>query len=244
VLRSGARNTVFVALDGGRFEPRVVELGPRSENDRYQVLAGLAEGERVVTSGQFMLDSESQLREAIQKMVEPPPLAGARTQTAPARAPNAQPPAAPAFVAYVCPMPEHVSIQFAHPGLCPLCGMKLVPVTADELAHLVPGAAVDYYTCPMPEHADVHLDRPGQCPKCGMTLIPVMKAPEPKTPTAEPAGLPVLFTCPMASHADVVSDKPGQCPKCGMDLVPTSTVAHGKTAEASWRKQHAPAQQL
>ena len=37
----------------------------------YQVLSGLKEGERVVTSGQFMLDSESQLREAIQKMLEP-----------------------------------------------------------------------------------------------------------------------------------------------------------------------------
>ena len=37
----------------------------------YQVLAGLKEGERIVTSGQFMLDSESQLREAIQKMIGP-----------------------------------------------------------------------------------------------------------------------------------------------------------------------------
>ena len=71
VLRSGEKNTVFVALDGGRFEPRTVALGPRSENNMYQVLNGLSEGERVVTSGQFMLDSESQLREAIQKMTEP-----------------------------------------------------------------------------------------------------------------------------------------------------------------------------
>ena len=37
----------------------------------YQVLSGLSEGERIVTSGQFMLDSESQLREAIQKMMRP-----------------------------------------------------------------------------------------------------------------------------------------------------------------------------
>src|SRR5436309_10785515 len=71
VLRSGQKNTVFVALDGGRFEPRTVVLGPRSENNMYQVLSGLNQGERVVTSGQFMLDSESQLREAIQKMLSP-----------------------------------------------------------------------------------------------------------------------------------------------------------------------------
>jgi len=71
VLRSGEKNTVFVALDGGKFEPRTVTLGPGAQNNTYQVLSGLKEGERVVTSGQFMLDSESQLREAIQKMLEP-----------------------------------------------------------------------------------------------------------------------------------------------------------------------------
>jgi multidrug efflux pump subunit AcrA (membrane-fusion protein) len=73
VLRSGEKNTVFVALDGGKFEPRTVTLGPRAQNNTYQVLSGSKEGERVVTSGQFMLDSESQLREAIQKMLEPAP---------------------------------------------------------------------------------------------------------------------------------------------------------------------------
>jgi Cu(I)/Ag(I) efflux system membrane fusion protein len=70
VLRSGERNTVFVALDGGSFEPREVKLGNRSEGGNYEVLSGLVGGERIVTSGQFMLDSESQLREAIQKMLK------------------------------------------------------------------------------------------------------------------------------------------------------------------------------
>ena len=69
VLRSGERNTVFVALEGGSFEPREVKLGARSEGNFYEVLNGLNQGERVVTSGQFMLDSESQLREAIAKML-------------------------------------------------------------------------------------------------------------------------------------------------------------------------------
>jgi RND family efflux transporter MFP subunit len=70
VLRSGEKNTVFVALDGGSFQPREVTLGNRSEGGNYEVLIGLAGGERIVTSGQFMLDSESQLREAIQKMLK------------------------------------------------------------------------------------------------------------------------------------------------------------------------------
>jgi multidrug efflux pump subunit AcrA (membrane-fusion protein) len=71
VLRSGEKNTVFIAREGGKFKPRTVVLGARGEGDFYQVLKGLGEGERVVTSGQFLLDSESQLKEAIQKMSEP-----------------------------------------------------------------------------------------------------------------------------------------------------------------------------
>src|SRR5208337_611358 len=67
VLRSGSRDTVFVTA-GGRFDARTVVLGRESDDGFYQVVSGLNEGERVVTSGQFMLDSESQLREAIQKM--------------------------------------------------------------------------------------------------------------------------------------------------------------------------------
>src|SRR5208282_673145 len=61
VLRSGARNTVFIALAGGRFEARDVALGVEAENDLIEVVGGLNGGERVVTSGQFLLDSESQL---------------------------------------------------------------------------------------------------------------------------------------------------------------------------------------
>jgi membrane fusion protein, copper/silver efflux system len=71
ILRSGETNTVFIALDGGRFEPRIVTIGARGEGGVYEALTGLREGDRVVTSGQFMLDSESQLKEAIQKMTEP-----------------------------------------------------------------------------------------------------------------------------------------------------------------------------
>lgn len=79
VLRSGEKDTVFVALPGGKFDPRTVKLGLAAENDYDEVLSGLKAGEQVVTSGEFMLDSESQLREAIQKMTEPvkaPPVAG------------------------------------------------------------------------------------------------------------------------------------------------------------------------
>ncbi len=261
ILRSGEKTTVFVELEHGKFDPRTVTLGPQAENDMYQVLSGLSEGEQIVTSGQFMLDSESQLREAIQKMLDPK-----RTPTTAPSAPPGQqvatsahatghegmtPGAAPGetnAVRYICPMPEHVSIGYDHPGKCPICGMTLVPVTAEALRKLQPGGQLLYYTCPMPEHSDVRSDKPGKCPKCDMTLIPVMRAP-PLSNTAtnqasaeKTQAIPAaLYTCPMASHADVVSDKIGKCPKCEMELVPTSTVSHGKIAEENWRKQHSAA---
>ena len=205
-----------------------------------------------------MLDSESQLREAIQKMREPKQsgapgsaestnvmagmeaIRGTSHETMPGMAPAA----ASASVKYICPMPEHVSIEYDHPGKCPICGMTLVPVSPSTLQKLQPGGKLLYYTCPMPEHSDVRSDKPGKCPKCGMTLIPVMEAPPVRGAAAnQPAssakaeGLPTLYTCPMASHADVVSDRPGDCPKCGAKLVKTSEVAHGKVAEEHLRKQ-------
>lgn len=70
VIDSGVRKVTFVAKGKGRFEPREIELGVEGNGGSYQVLSGLSEGENVVTSAQFMLDSESRLREAIQKMLE------------------------------------------------------------------------------------------------------------------------------------------------------------------------------
>ncbi|HEY5910686.1 MAG TPA: efflux RND transporter periplasmic adaptor subunit [Verrucomicrobiae bacterium] len=249
ILRSGEKNTVFVALPEGRFEPRTVALGPQAENDTYQVLSGLSEGERIVTSGQFMLDSESQLREAIQKMLEPRPNPAAAPRGEPAGTASTSAPQdtnAPPDMAvkYICPMPEHVSIQYDHPGKCSICGMTLVPVSEAALQRLQPGGKLLYYTCPMPEHSDVRSDRPGKCPKCGMTLIPIMEAPPLQNAATNQPGSPkseapaTLYTCPMAAHADVVSDKSGKCPKCEMDLVPTGTVPHGKIAEENWHKMH------
>lgn len=75
VIRTGKRNIVFVALGNGRFLPREVTLGPEGgpENNDVQVLSGLQAGEQIVTSSQFLLDSESRLQEAIQKMLESKP---------------------------------------------------------------------------------------------------------------------------------------------------------------------------
>jgi Cu(I)/Ag(I) efflux system membrane fusion protein len=68
VIRSGERAQVFVVTEPGKFEPRVVTLGIESSG-KVEVLSGLNEGEEVVTSAQFMVDSESKLREATEKMM-------------------------------------------------------------------------------------------------------------------------------------------------------------------------------
>lgn len=60
VLFTGPRTIVFVDLGGGRFRPREVRLGAKSAG-AYEVVAGLREGDRVVTSGNFLLDAESRL---------------------------------------------------------------------------------------------------------------------------------------------------------------------------------------
>jgi RND family efflux transporter MFP subunit len=70
VIFSGMRRIAYVSLGEGKFEPREIKLGLEGNANEYQVLDGLKEGEEIVLSAQFMLDSESRLQEAIQKMLE------------------------------------------------------------------------------------------------------------------------------------------------------------------------------
>lgn len=65
VLEAGTDQLVFVALGEGRFEPRPVKLGRRTR-DEVEITSGLNEGEQVATGAAFFLDSESQLRAAVQ----------------------------------------------------------------------------------------------------------------------------------------------------------------------------------
>ena len=70
VIHSGENKIVFIARGKGRFSPREITTGLHLEGGRIQILTGLDAGERIVVSGQFLLDSESKLKEAIQKMME------------------------------------------------------------------------------------------------------------------------------------------------------------------------------
>ncbi len=75
VLHSGTRDLVFLNAGDGRFEPKEVTLGPRSGDD-YVIAGGLKEGQRIVTSANFLVDSESQIQAAAGSYTPPPPGAG------------------------------------------------------------------------------------------------------------------------------------------------------------------------
>ena len=70
ILHSGERRIVFVSPSLGRYEPREVVTGLTGDNRLTEVLEGLEEGDAAVVSGQFLLDSESQLQEAVQKLLD------------------------------------------------------------------------------------------------------------------------------------------------------------------------------
>jgi len=70
VMHAGTRDIVFVSDANGYFESRAVTLGVKAQN-YYEVLRGLTENEEVVTSGNFLIDSESKLNSVLNQMTEP-----------------------------------------------------------------------------------------------------------------------------------------------------------------------------
>ena len=76
VIRTGTRAVVIVRRNDGSFEPREVMLGA-DLGDRLEVAQGLKEGEAVVASGQFLVDSEARLRSVLGAMSAASPAASA-----------------------------------------------------------------------------------------------------------------------------------------------------------------------
>jgi multidrug efflux pump subunit AcrA (membrane-fusion protein) len=102
VLDTGDRQTVFVDLGNGYLQPRQVTIGDRF-NDRIAITSGLAAGERVVSSGTFLIDSESKLKAAADGMGAPqhqhgsepattmPDMPGMATPPSPSKSTNPSP---------------------------------------------------------------------------------------------------------------------------------------------------------
>jgi Cu(I)/Ag(I) efflux system membrane fusion protein/cobalt-zinc-cadmium efflux system membrane fusion protein len=84
-FHSGTKNLLFVYSDEGNIEPREVELGPQV-GDELVVTKGIKAQEQIVTSANFLIDSEAQLQAAAGAFVPPPPGAGqAASMNAPAQ---------------------------------------------------------------------------------------------------------------------------------------------------------------
>ena len=139
ILHSGERQIVFITPAVGHYEAREIVTGLVGDGHVTEVLSGLEPGDTVVTSGQFLLDSESQLQEAVQKLLAARLQAknASKTPIAEIPAPNmpemdhskmAQPPSKaepdPTAPFFTCPM--HPTIIQDGPGNCPICGMNLV----------------------------------------------------------------------------------------------------------------------
>ncbi len=133
IIHSGTRQVVFLATGFGKYEMREITTGLVGDRYMTEVLSGLSPGEQVVISGQFLLDSESQLQEAVQKLLETrlqakeqhgsasnPPTHSGSTEAASAKSDEGQ-------AYWTCGM--HPQVVQDEPGTCPICGMNLIKKT-------------------------------------------------------------------------------------------------------------------
>lgn len=175
VLDSGSEQTIFIAHEGGYFEPRKVQLGAKVDN-QFIVLGGLKAGERVVTSANFLVDSESKLKSAAGGMGMPGMSHGGGGAAGEKKAmPKEGPPT---------PQADHSQHQ---PGATPVPQTKVedhsqhqqkstptpTPKTQapDHSQHQAkPARKVLYWYDPM--HPTYKSDKPGKAPDCGMDLTP------------------------------------------------------------------------
>jgi membrane fusion protein, copper/silver efflux system len=149
VMDSGAEQTVFVAHEGGYFEPRKVQLGAKVDND-FIVLGGLKAGERIVTSANFLIDSESKLKSAAGGMGMP----GMDHN-------KSQPPA------------EHLNHppeRQPTPKIEDHSQHRISGSVITQPARQASDKQPLYWTCSM--HPEIRESKPGRCPKCGMNLTP------------------------------------------------------------------------
>jgi len=202
IIHSGTRKVVFVAKEEGKFEPREVKIGTESNEGYVEILSGLFEGEKVVISGQFLLDSESRTREAIAKMRA----AQAQDMDKGEMEKSSQdqnerimnPNESTKVVSSEAEMHQHEPTDEAH-------------TQESQVQSSEEKISVQLYACPMhPEF--ITSDPDASCPECGMRLVKIEELEE-KIDLEKVE----FYTCPM--HPDfLTTDKDARCPECGMRL--------------------------
>jgi Cu(I)/Ag(I) efflux system membrane fusion protein len=76
IIRTGERDIAFRAIGADRFVPVEVKINPLAFGDRFQVIDGLNAGDEVVTSANFLIDSESRLEAGASSMAGMPGMGG------------------------------------------------------------------------------------------------------------------------------------------------------------------------
>jgi RND family efflux transporter MFP subunit len=241
VIHSGKRKIVFVTKGDGKFEPREIKIGAESEEGFIQVLSGLFDNEKVVVSGQFLLDSESRTREAIAKMraAQTKKMQEIRREEQKSTGESHEMEHSGETQKDVPGTQSHDMAEYSHESqeqnkqemkadqlyACPMhpgfitsdpdaeCPeCGMKVVRVEELGDKVDLEKAQFYTCPMhPEFLTT--DKDTRCPECGMNLVPVKD--EKKEGDQKKTQ---FYACPM--HPEfITSDPDAECPECGMNVV-------------------------
>ncbi|MCI0693932.1 efflux RND transporter periplasmic adaptor subunit [candidate division KSB1 bacterium] len=161
IIPAGPRRVAIVALSAGYFEPRDVKVG-RTAEGYLEILEGLKEGEQLVISSQFLIDSASNLRSAIGAMAG---MSHGGMQMTPKgereKGREGEGEQSEEHKGHQMPSKEHKGHQMQDSSSVP-----------DHSSHdmgKIQTTDAKKYTCEM--HPEVIMDAPGDCPKCGMKLV-------------------------------------------------------------------------
>jgi RND family efflux transporter MFP subunit len=170
IIHSGTRNIIIVALGNGYFKPQEIKTGANADG-YVQVIEGLREGQSIVTSSQFLIDSESNLRTAVNKMTGPdstkspeqkPPMQDHKGHNMPGMSMDKK------TVDNVSSTPASMDgMDMSSTLNSPTPDQRSTNNSLETNNSTLSNKAV--YICPMDK--DIVSNKPGRCPKCGMNLV-------------------------------------------------------------------------